>query len=450
MFGMFKRESTPPPVLPPLPPSSPPPLPPLLPSGPPRAHHREFTHEIIPDVFITGDKRDQMLMKLVQPDMQELMRGSWDAWERLSGQPASSSKALELSAFRHENCIISFWEFPRVRYAGEAILGLLVVGPAVDWKAVDWAKLPVRYFVLERGTEHSTTIFEWSPSGFVLVSPGPRPGRPITVFCDMVLDHVFGKQRPTAQDTARRLLVLEHLVVYSQASAYGKQLHQCPDFPPAAKADLHTIMGGMFSKGLRELGLWEYVSPREREFLACPVQELKEQQVMKISWRYEAIGILIWALRFIPELPAYDSQVSHEILKPFQGSDPARVIQSAQLRDQAEIDRAREIAELWNWRNRTRQLMVNGYPFEPGETLKRAGVNTYEDVIRMTAQMAAGEGDLPAPIGDDFAVKGKAYRDLTEDEWAEVRSISTERHFTLNWLCGYAPGNNWDNTPTET
>jgi len=25
-----------------------------------------------------------------------------------------------------------------------------------------------------------------------------------------------------------------------------------------------------------------------------------------------------------------------------------------------------------------------------------------------------------------------------------------ERHKALNWLCGFAPGNRWDETPTDT
>jgi hypothetical protein len=53
-------------------------------------------------------------------------------------------------------------------------------------------------------------------------------------------------------------------------------------------------------------------------------------------------------------------------------------------------------------------------------------------------------------IADDYPAKGKAYRDLNTEEWAEVRSVTVERHFTLNWLCGYAPLNDWDRTPTGT
>ena len=43
-----------------------------------------------------------------------------------------------------------------------------------------------------------------------------------------------------------------------------------------------------------------------------------------------------------------------------------------------------------------------------------------------------------------------SYRDLTDEEWSSIRSIAFERHFALNWLCGYAPDNRWDETPTDT
>lgn len=58
---------------------------------------------------------------------------------------------------------------------------------------------------------------------------------------------------------------------------------------------------------------------------------------------------------------------------------------------------------------------------------------------------------MPAPVVDrDFAAQGKAYRDLTDDEWSEVQSISIERHLALNWVCGYAPNNRWEETRTDT
>jgi hypothetical protein len=95
-------------------------------------------------------------------------------------------------------------------------------------------------------------------------------------------------------------------------------------------------------------------------------------------------------------------------------------------------------------------LQEENRPFEPGEALQKAGIHTYADVVRVTAETAAKEGDIAASIGEDFPVCGKPYRDLNPDEWSRVRSISVERHFTLNWLCGYAVGNDWDRSPTHT
>ncbi len=63
---------------------------------------------------------------------------------------------------------------------------------------------------------------------------------------------------------------------------------------------------------------------------------------------------------------------------------------------------------------------------------------------------AAQAGTIPPCMGDDFPVHGKAYRDLSVEQWAQCRSITTERHFALNWLCGDAPENRWDETPTST
>jgi hypothetical protein len=51
------------------------------------------------------------------------------------------------------------------------------------------------------------------------------------------------------------------------------------------------------------------------------------------------------------------------------------------------------------------------------------------------------KGRVQVSIDESFPVNGKAYRELSTQEWSEVRSITVERHFVLNWLCGYAPEN---------
>jgi hypothetical protein len=108
------------------------------------------------------------------------------------------------------------------------------------------------------------------------------------------------------------------------------------------------------------------------------------------------------------------------------------------------------LAELWHWRSRTRQLIEAGEVYQGGASAAAAGLHTFDDIVRTTSRFAAEEKQIDPPIDEDFPAMGKAYRDLTNNEWNDVRSITVERHLALNWLCGYAPKNAWDETPTDT
>ena len=124
---------------------------------------------------------------------------------------------------------------------------------------------------------------------------------------------------------------------------------------------------------------------------------------------------------------------------------------SARLRDATTIENARELAELWHWRSRTRECIEQNQPFpeipaKPGAPQLRS----FDDVVRMTAKSAEETGMALETIDEDFKVSGKAFRSLSAPEWSEVGSIIVERHFALNWSCGRAPGNRWDETPTGT
>ena len=68
----------------------------------------------------------------------------------------------------------------------------------------------------------------------------------------------------------------------------------------------------------------------------------------------------------------------------------------------------------------------------------------------MAAEKAASDGLFESPMGGDFSVFGRPYREISGEEWSQATSIAMERHRALNWLCGYAPANRWDETPTDT
>lgn len=56
---------------------------------------------------------------------------------------------------------------------------------------------------------------------------------------------------------------------------------------------------------LQQRGLWDYVSPREREFLLDP--EPDRQTCVNAAWRSECVHVLQWALGLIDEMEAYDT-----------------------------------------------------------------------------------------------------------------------------------------------
>ena len=106
----------------------------------------------------------------------------------------------------------------------------------------------------------------------------------------------------------------------------------------------------------------------------------------------------------------------------------------------------RDLAELWHWRSRTRRLQEEG---RMPTILDSRGL-TIERLLQLSSAKAAEEGMAPPPIDGDFPAFGKPYRSLTRDEFSIATSIAMERHRAFNWMCGYAPGNRWAYTPTET
>ena len=63
---------------------------------------------------------------------------------------------------------------------------------------------------------------------------------------------------------------------------------------------------------------------------------------------------------------------------------------------------------------------------------------------------SASDGAFEAPIENDFPAFGMPFRAVDQAQLFSLISIARERHKAFNWLCGYAPENRWDETPTDT
>ncbi|MBI2908783.1 MAG: DUF4272 domain-containing protein [Chloroflexi bacterium] len=261
-------------------------------------------------------------------------------------------------------------------------------------------------------------------------------------------------RRPSAQEVAKRLIILRCVVVYAMGTPpreLVKTLLQASGEVQRTKfVNEMEMRRDAFQGRMEALDLWNDMSPREREYAQATAVTMTDRQQTDALWRVEAAQVLMWDLKLLPDLPLYGTQADGEILKAVPSEDAAGFIESARLRADDEIEAARSLAELWHWRSRTRQLIEEGDKLNADPKLRAAGFNSYDDIVSFTAKQARKEGKLQSIVHDDFGVNGKAYRDLKPDEWSYVRSMTMERHFALNWLCAYAPGNRWDETPTAT
>jgi len=252
---------------------------------------------------------------------------------------------------------------------------------------------------------------------------------------------------PKSDEVARRLIIIKYEVVQALATppilrmAYEKwsALDQ-----QQFRIKMQQTANGL-SDSLRKLGLWEFMTDKEVKFFLTHPLDLTQQQIVNASWRMESVMTLMWALGIIPELLPFDHQVKPDLMQQIPHENISNFLISAKLLDEKTIEKGRSLAELWYWRSRTRELIEEKRPF-PAEIPQ---FKRYDEIVRFSAK-AANKKDSLEIIDEDFAAIGKAYCDLTDEEWSSIRSIAFERHFALNWICGYAPDNRWDETPTYT
>ncbi len=253
---------------------------------------------------------------------------------------------------------------------------------------------------------------------------------------------------PAASTVMARLIILKYLFVKALATPPSEYLSECREKWTKEEwnrfLEEQRVQHKQLIERLREGRLWNVMEQKERSFIEMPSNEVTQQMLIDASWSVESIVCLIWALGYTSELLPYDQQADPELTNKLPTEPIQILIKKAALRPHALVTKQRDLAELWHWRSRTRQLQESNYKFTfPGDM-------TIQKVIGMASAKAATDGVIPSPIGDDFPAFGKAYRDLTHQEYLQATSIAVERHRALNWLCGFAPGNRWSQTPTDT
>lgn len=230
---------------------------------------------------------------------------------------------------------------------------------------------------------------------------------------------------PTPQEALIRLQVVLGLM-----SHLGAQ--EDPEGPPsdpfATRAEL------------KSRGYWDHASPWEQEMLGRGKGEYTKLELINLSWKPESVHVLAWALQYLPALAPWDEVAPIEPMLSLNPDMLANPDLQPVLLATEELEAAREIAERWHWRARIRDLE------EKGQQPAQGG--SFAELVQETANKLAAAGAF-TPLDGDFPVQGHPYRSTPKELIWDLTAAAMERHRTLNWLCGYAPGNRWGDTPTE-
>jgi uncharacterized protein DUF4272 len=187
-------------------------------------------------------------------------------------------------------------------------------------------------------------------------------------------------------------------------------------------------------------GLPALATEEETAILTAPLGGLDPLLIEAATWDAEGLIALAWSLGFVEPMPPYD-EIANPLAAlnalPAPWDSIAQFARSAKLRSIEELATERERAEVWRWR----ALM---------ETLKRdADANRqreWETTIHEFAREAVEVGLIAGSKDDDFPLRNRPYRRISDDDLDELAEIARQRLRALNWTCGF--GESWQDETT--
>jgi len=238
---------------------------------------------------------------------------------------------------------------------------------------------------------------------------------------------------PLAHDVAIRALVLKSVVMLAVAVSQRRDMQEA-DFVTIRDGCLRPLMPHVDAMGIED-----------GAFLIEEDAARQEAEYPAALGRIEHLQVMAWALGHLDALPAYDQLASIDLIKLPAFQQP-NYLPLAELRPVEEIEHVGKVAELWYWRAQMHAAIRDGVETPRSPEVDELGVRTYADYARWLAETRGAEGILPLAIGGDFSAFGKPYRDLTEQEYGLVSTVTYHRHYSFTWLRGLAPMNDWDHT----
>lgn len=245
----------------------------------------------------------------------------------------------------------------------------------------------------------------------------------------------------SARTVAYRTLCLGALLRRSGLELGMQHLSEVPEDLRSGWQREHQAIHHKLGEWLIEEKIAPYISPNERALFDASLGSWTSAIIVKTSWRAESLGMLLWAMGIV-DVPYYDTQFTPDgMLEPLDLLNPTiDYIWQASVRDASVIHQALELADVWI--QRAHIMDSQGAEQLPADD------TSYEEMIRKLAEKAYADGNIPEMIKGDLPVLGKAYAELSPEEYNTISSIAYERFFALNWICCHRE--TWDGKSDKT
>jgi hypothetical protein len=179
------------------------------------------------------------------------------------------------------------------------------------------------------------------------------------------------------------------------------------------------------------------ITQQETDLIVAPLGSWSRIVIENVSWRFEALGIVLWSMSMLDSIPPYDQPFSFGLSQSGALAPVSDFLESAVLRDRDELMRAFLVGDVWYWRARIAFAIRQGVPPPQGKS--------YREMIKEMAWRAYEANEIARPVEDDFPLSGRAYAQLSDSDLYRAQRIAFDRFATLNWMFGNTTG--WEESP---
>ena len=182
-----------------------------------------------------------------------------------------------------------------------------------------------------------------------------------------------------------------------------------------------------------------YLTENEKYLFSLPVDHADKRAIIELSYQYESIRPLLWAIGMVDSLldySEYDEEAYNDILQIGAAHDRTKIVDKCSLRTRDEIIIETHKSMLWHWRAIESRSMIEQ---DIDLTLTKMFGIEIEDALKQI--------QFTQTTPKDFLVNVQPVYKLNGDSQWKLKTIALWRHHAFEWIVGE---DDWESISADT